>query len=228
MCASTHGMSNFRPSNLPFLKESYVGGDSNPVVDLGLLGSLFHLNKPVTHSGVQQPSGMSKKPYIGTEKLTFSPRKKLEQVPYTNDGSHVFCSQPRLADRKTRGSDLNKRKYSHLHPPHHTLRAAQEKPAGMEDGGGRSGNGVLTSLLSVRPDSLNRIRWRRWVTATHYSGAPGQRQSNAYTGVAYAIRNDTVESSPCLPQCINDFRMNQNQPLRETSSPQASAPTLPQ
>uniref|UniRef100_A0A183SBN0 Uncharacterized protein n=1 Tax=Schistocephalus solidus TaxID=70667 RepID=A0A183SBN0_SCHSO len=34
-------------------------------------------------------------------------------------------------------------------------------------------------LLSARPNSLNRVSWRRWVQATPSSGAAGQRQSEA-------------------------------------------------
>ncbi|VDM02644.1 unnamed protein product [Schistocephalus solidus] len=59
-----------------------------------------------------------------------------------------------------------------------------------------------------------------------WSGRPKAERRVAC--VAFAIRNDIVRRLPCLPQDINDRLMSLRLPLRETSSPPSSAPTLTQ
>ncbi|VDL93097.1 unnamed protein product [Schistocephalus solidus] len=127
---------------------------------------------------------MPEQPNLGTALLASSRRKGLEKMPLTNAGYHVFCSRPRLSDRKIRGRKTQtNNNITRPHPPHHTLQAARGKLVEV---------GVGYTFL--------------WSDCS--------KAEPCDAGVAYATLKDIVGSLPCLPQGINDRLMSLRLPLR--------------
>ncbi|VDL93401.1 unnamed protein product [Schistocephalus solidus] len=191
VCVSTPGMSDSRTSHFPPLKKSYGGGDSNPWSSAAVWDVRAALFRDTTACLLAEEGAR---------------KGALNKCWY-----HVFCSRPRLADRKIRGCKTQTNNNTpRPHPPRHTLRAAWVSPL------------VARELVHYKVDiaALSETRFSEQgqledVGAGYtffWSSRPKAEPRDA--GVAFAIRNDIVGRLPCLPQGINDRLMSLRLPLR--------------